>query len=204
MIGVKGKKQRIGFTLVEALVVLASFGMLVTAITDIYVQTTRFGRSIVLRAKVQADARNALEAISRAVRVSDFDYAAWGGTLPSQPNNELRLINPVTGSASRIKRETTDGGCFNDGKSFPCITVSTDGGVSWTVLSPRGAKVDALLFYASPNQDPFLYNQANGTYASSAQPSVVIVMTVHGIASRAAEDWVYTLQTTVTPRLYLR
>lgn len=190
--------------MVEMLVVMSSFIVLVTIISDIYVQTTRFGRSVVLRAKLQSDARNTMEAVARAVRVSNLDYAAWGGTLPAQPMTELRLINPTTANVSRIKLEATNAGCFNDAKSYPCITVSTDGGVTWTPLSPRGAKVDSLLFYAAPSQDPFLFNQTTGTYAGGSQPFVVMNMVIHGLGTRASDDWVYTLQTTTTPRLYLR
>jgi len=222
MIGVKrtkpaprlrsGPSARRGFTLVEALIVLMTFGILVTLITDIFVRTTDFGRQIVSRAKLQGDARNALEAIARAVRVSDIDYASWGGTLPAQPNSELRLINPVSGLASRIRLEKTNAGCYGDGLSYPCIVVSTDNGSTWTPLSPKGAKIvapngaanDGLLFYVSPNKDPFLYNGDTGTYASNSQPVITVVMTVHANAGRPQDVWEYTLQTSMTPRLYLR
>jgi prepilin-type N-terminal cleavage/methylation domain-containing protein len=204
MIGDKRAVKRRGFTLVEVLVVMASFTILVTLISDIYVQTARFGRSVVLHAKLQADARNAMEAVSRAVRVSNIDYAIWGGTLPAQPMTELRLINPTTGNASRIKFESTDSGCFSDAKSYPCVTVSTDGGTTWTPLSPRGARIDSLLFYVAPSQDPFLFNQETGTYAGGDQPFVIMSMKIHGLGTRPSDDWVYTLQTTTTPRLYLR
>lgn len=201
MIG--GKKKK-GFTLVEALVVLVTFSMLVVLISDIYVQTTRFGRSIVMRAKLQADARGSLEAIARAIRVSNFDYASWGGTLPSQPTEELRLVNPATGAASRIKLERTDAACYNDAQSYPCIVVSTDGGTNWTPLSPRGAKVDLLNFYATPATDPFAYDAETGNYASDKFPHAVIVMKYHGIGKRTSEDWTYSLQTSITPRIYVR
>jgi prepilin-type N-terminal cleavage/methylation domain-containing protein len=207
MIGVnckRNKARRRGFTLVEVLIVMALFGIIVGLLADIFVRTTGFGRQIVMRAKLQADARNSLEAIARAVRVSDFDYASWGGTLPAQPNSELRLKNPVSGLASRIRRETTDIGCYGDGMSFPCITVSTDDGGTWTPLSPKSARIDSLLFYAAPSLDPFLYDGETGIFASDQQPSVTIIMTVHSPAGRAYDEWIFTLQTTMTPRLYLR
>jgi prepilin-type N-terminal cleavage/methylation domain-containing protein len=207
MIGVKtDTRLRKGFTLMEALIVMATFGILVTLIADIFVRTTGFGHQVVMRAKLQGDARNALEAISRAIRVSDVDYGSWGGTLPAQPppNTELRLINPISGLTSRIKREITNTGCYSDGASYPCIVVSTDNGGTWTPLSPKGAKIDALLFYVSPNKDPFLYDGDLGTYASDKQPVITVVMTVHGLAGRPQDEWIYTLQTSMTPRLYLR
>jgi len=208
MIGAKKEiRTRKGFTLVEALIVLMTFGILMSLISDIFVRTTSFGRQIAMRAKLQADARNALEAIARAVRVSDIDYGSWGGALPVQPNSELRLINPVTGLKSIIKVSSTDTDCYSDGISKPCIVVSTDNGLNWTPLSPKGASIDptnGLFFYVSPSTDPFLYNGDTGTYASDNQPVVTAVMTIHGIANRPQDAWDFTLQTTMTPRLYLR
>jgi prepilin-type N-terminal cleavage/methylation domain-containing protein len=205
MIGDKKTTQRrSGFTLVEALVVLSIFTILLTSMCDIFVQSSRFGRDIVLRAKLQADARNTIEAVARAVRVSNIDYAAYGGTLPAQPTSELRLINPRSGDTARIRLDATDGACYSDGKSFPCINVSTNGGTAWAPLSPRGTKVDQLLFYVTPPQDPFLFDQVNGFYASNNQPIVTMLIKFHGLGLQPKNDWVYTLQTSITPRLYLR
>ncbi len=199
-----GDKAKKGFTMIEALVVLAAFGLIMILIADIYAQTTRFGRSIVMRAKVQADARIALEAMVRATRVSSFDYEAWGGELPLQPTSELKLVNPANGFKSIIRLETSDAGCFSDGKSYPCIVVSTDDGATWTPLTSRGAKIDSLQFHAGPKNDPFLFDSDSGTYGSDQHPFLTIVMVMHGLGKRASDDWIYTLQTTVTPRLYLR
>jgi hypothetical protein len=122
----------------------------------------------------------------------------------AEPNSELRLINPVTGLASRVALRSTDSECYSDSKSFPCIAVSTDDGSTWTPLSPKGAKIEALNFYASPSTDPFLYNGETGTFASDSQPIVTTVMTIRGLAGRTQDEWKFTLQTTMTPRLYLR
>jgi hypothetical protein len=180
------------------------FVIMLTAITAIYMRTSQFGRQIALRSKLQSDARFALEAIARAVRVSNLDYDSWGGTLPVQPNDELRLRNPQNGSAVRIRVESDDAKCYGDARSFPCLVVSTDEGATWTPLSQRNERVETLRFYASPAVDPFRFYPDTGTYASNEQPAVTIVLAVRGLSSRAADEWTYTLQTTVTPRLYLR
>lgn len=198
------KKAKAGFTLVEALVVMSIFSMMLTSMSGIFVQTGKYGRSIVLRAKLQADARNTIEAVARAVRVSNIDYASWGGTLPAQPNSELRLINMKSGDTAIVKLVSTDVGCYSDGKSFPCIAVSTNGGGSWAPLSPRGATIDQLLFFATPSGDPFLFNPDTGSYGANQQPIVTVVVKFRGLGVAAQEDWSYTLQTTVTPRLYVR
>jgi prepilin-type N-terminal cleavage/methylation domain len=197
-------KNRNGFTLIEALVTLAIFSVLMISITDIYIQNMRFARQIIMRAKLQGDARYALEALTRAIRVSDIDYASWGGTLPGQPQTELRLINLRTGDTSRIKVDPSGGAatCYGDGNS--CITVSTDGGGTWAPLTPKNVKIDNLRFYTAPSKDPFNFNTTTGAYDSNGQPIVTISAQFHGIAARPADEWVYSLQTTVTPRLYLR
>lgn len=207
MTGDKQQKNRRGFTLVEALATMAVFTILMVLISGIYVQNMRFARRIISRAKLQADARYALEALTRAIRVSDLDYVAWGGTLPAQPTTELRLINLRTGDTSRIRLDSTDVACYNDTKSFPCINVSTDGGGTWAPLTPRGVKIDNLRFYATPSTDPFNFNQTTGGYGSNKQPIVTVSVKFHGLglsASDTADEWTYSLQTTVTPRLYLR
>jgi len=206
MTGDKLIKKRKAFTIVEALVVMSIFTVLVTSMCDIYVQTSRYGRSIIMRAKLQADARNAIEAIARAIRVSNIDYSSYGGTLPAQPTSELRLINSKTGDTVRIKLSTFDANhCNNDTKSSPCVDISTNGGVgAWAPLSPRGSKIDQLLFYVTPSQDPFLFDQATGLYAATTQPAVTIVMRTLGVGTKPSDNWLYTLQTSVTPRLYLR
>jgi len=202
------KKRRAGFTLVEMLITMTVFTTMMVSLTDIYVQNLRYGQQIVLRAKLQADARNALEDIARAVRVSDINYtsATYGGTgtLPAMPVTELDLINPKTGDTANIRLDSTDANCYNDAKSFPCLDVSTNGGANWSLLSPQGVKIDSLKFFITPSQDPFSFNQATGMYPSSNQPIVTIFVQFHGIATRASDQWVYALQTTVTPRLYLR
>jgi prepilin-type N-terminal cleavage/methylation domain-containing protein len=219
MTGDNKRKTRSGFTLVEALVTMAIFTILMVSVSSIYVQNLRFARQIISRTKLQADARYALETLTRAIRVSDLDYAAWGGTLPAQPTTELRLINLRTGDTGRIRLESTswetaaqaDANCHNDGKSYPCITVSTDGGTTWAPLTPRGVKIDNLRFYATPSRDPFNFNQESGAYDSDAlstdQPIITISVQFHGLGIGAVDtagEWTYSLQTTVTPRLYLR
>jgi len=205
MIGDNKTKIRCGFTLIEALITMAIFSVMMVAFSDIYTQNMRYARQIILRAKLQADARASVEAFARAVRVSNIDYTYYSGTLPAQPMTTLALVNPRTGDKSRIWLDATPSECYSDGNN--CMNVTTDNGVTWAPLSPKGVSIDNLQFYVTPNRDPFNFNQSTGQYDSNAQPTVTIVAKFHGqglSATDTADQWVYSLQTTVTPRLYLR
>jgi prepilin-type N-terminal cleavage/methylation domain len=205
MIGDKKTRIRRGFTLIEALITMAIFSVMMIAFSDIYTQNMRYARQIIVRAKLQADARASLEALARAIRVSNIDYSYYAGTLPAQPMTTLALVNPRTGDNSRIWLDATPSECYNDGNS--CINVTTDNGLTWAPLSPKGVSLDNLKFYVTPSRDPYNFNQSTGQYDSSAQPVITIVAKFHGqglSATDTAGQWVYALQTTVTPRLYLR
>lgn len=195
--------------MMEAIVVASIFTTLMTGIMDVYMTAGRAGGQVISRSKLQADARSSLEAISRAIRVSNFDYASYGGVLPAQPTSDLRLINPTTSEISRIGLGAADANCYSDGKSFPCLRVSTDGGTTWTPLSAKGSKIDAFNVYMSPARDPFAFDSVLGIFTNDAtnttrQPVATLVIKFHGVAARASDEWVYTLQTSVTPRLYVR
>jgi len=207
--GKKYNRRRAGFTIVELLIAMTLFSVVMISLSDIYSQSLQYGQQIVLRAKLQADARNALEDVARAVRVSNINYTSTNynggsGTLPAMPVTELDLINPKTGDTANIRLDSTDANCYNDGASFPCLDVSTNGGGNWSPLSPKGVKIDNLQFYITPSTDPFSFNSTLGTYSSSNQPIVTISVQFRGLAKRTTDQWVYALQTTVTPRLYLR
>jgi hypothetical protein len=206
--------KRPGVTLIETLVAATIFVIIVVAMTAAYLQSTRAGQQIAIRSRLESDGRYALEAISRAIRVYAIDYAAYAapaGPLPAQPMTELCLKQPdVRGGQLRIRRETTDAGCYNDGKSFPCMVVSTDAvsacdaSGSWAPLTPQNTKIEYASFYASPANDPLYVSTITNDYAANAAERVTVVLGLHGLAARPADEWVLNLQTTVTPRLYRR
>ena len=198
---------RRGFTLMEMIVVMGLFLIIITAITAIYAQTTRYGRQVVARAKVQDQVRGTMEAIARAIRVSDIDYNSYpGGTLPAQPMSYLDLINPNDRDYSNIRpswgiRLEKNPSTVCD--LSPCMILSLQN-IDMSQLNPRGTQVEDLRFYVSPAKDPFAFDPASGTYASSQQPIVTVYMRVRYMASNPKDQFVVSMQTTVTPRLYLR
>lgn len=188
----------------ETIVVMAIFVMLITSFSEIFIRTSRGAQQVALRARLQADTRLAAEAIARALRVSNIDYAAYGGTLPAMPTDELRLSNPDAGTAVRVRHEPDDADCYGDADSFPCMVVSTDGGASWAPLTPKGTRLEYLNFYAAPDEDPFLFDPGTGTYPNDEAPRVTMAFGLRGLADRPTDEWVYQVQTTVTPRFYKR
>jgi type II secretory pathway pseudopilin PulG len=203
-------KRRKAFTVMEGIVVLAIFSMLATAFSEIYIRSSKSSMQTAERARVQADARTMLESITRAARVSNIDYTVYGGTLPSMasPAIELDLTDPDANAAYRIRINSNDAvgptGCWGDGKSWPCLVVSTDGGNSWTQLSPKNSKVTSFGVFLYPSTDPFVVNQSTGSYSSNAAPLITVYLGLQGFALNSAENWTYSVQTTVTPRYYKR
>jgi Tfp pilus assembly protein PilV len=194
----------------EAVVVMAIFSMLVITFSEIYVRSSRGSAETAERARIESDARTMLESIARAARVSNIDYATYAANgvslagMATAPVSELDLANPDGNAAYRIKENLTDGGCWNDGKSFPCIVVSTDAGLTWSQLSPKNSKVAYLNFFLAPAADPFSFDAAHGTYLSNAAPIVTVGLGLQGFALYAANNWTYSVQTSVTPRYYKR
>ncbi len=217
MIGAKRSRtmRRPAFTLVEIMIVMGLFLIVTTAVVEIFVQTTRYGRQVVARAKIQDRVRGSLESMARTIRVSNIDYDSYdGGTLPAQPMTSIRLRNPNESyrwdGYSRpdwvIRLESDPTKCADLGSSSPCMILSEGwwSGGDLAAFNPQGTVVEDLRFYVSPSKDPFALNRDTGTYASDDQPLVTVYLRVRGLALKPSDEWVMSLQTTVTPRLYLR
>ena len=203
-------QRRKAFTVMEGVVVLAIFSMLIVSFSEIYIRSSRGSMETAERSRVQADARTMLESIARAARVSNIDYATYAANgislanMATAPVTELDLMNPDANVSYRIKSIGIDAGCWGDGKSFPCAVVSTDGGVNWSPLSPQNSKVVNFNFFLTPSADPFVFNPANGTYASNASPLITVNLGLQGFALYAGDNWTYSVQTTIAPRYYKR
>jgi hypothetical protein len=198
----------------EGLVVLLIFTIVSGAFSDIYIRSSKSSMQTAERGRVQADARTMLESIARAARVSNVDYTTYatnGIVLTGEATaalTELDLTDPDANAAYRIRKNSNDAvgptGCWGDGKSYPCLVVSTDGGTTWTPLSPKNSKITNFGVFIFPITDPYVINQANGTYTSNNAPIITVFFGLQGFALNPAENWTYTVQTTVTPRYYKR
>ncbi|HSD12131.1 MAG TPA: prepilin-type N-terminal cleavage/methylation domain-containing protein [Patescibacteria group bacterium] len=194
-----------GFTLMELLVVLSIFSMVVTTATDIFLLTNRSQRKIFGLERTQADARYTLEAIAREVRTGSIDYAYYAGrgTPLGTPDAELALID-ATNSPLKFKvSDASNQGLCADANSRPCLLV-TVGANSPSAITPKNVAVRTAKFYVGPTVDPMSFSVVTGSYASSVQPHVTIVLVLESRGDRAGEQSVVYLQTTATSRGYKR
>jgi prepilin-type N-terminal cleavage/methylation domain-containing protein len=198
-------KNNRGFTLMELLVVLGIFSMVVTSASDIFLLTGKSQRKIFGLERTQADARFTMEAIAREVRTGTFDWAYYAGrTLPlGLPDNELALVDSTQTALRFSMSDSNTNALCPDAASTPCLLV-TVGTNTPTPLTPKGVVVRNLAFYIAPQLDPSVFNPATGTYASTEQPRVTIVLVLESITERVGERSIVSIQTTVTNRLYRR
>lgn len=193
----------------ELLVVLGIFSMVVTAASDIFMLTGRSQRRVFGLERTQADARFAMEALTREIRTGRIDYAyyaarvAAGGATFGAPETELALIDS-TDTPLRFFLSVTDeekAACAAD--SIPCLLVSVDGGAA-SAITPKGVSLSTLAFYISPLADPTEFDVDNGEFLTNEQPRVTIVLSLDSVAGREDERAHLNLQTTVTNRRYDR
>lgn len=190
----------------ELLVVLGIFSMVVTATTDIFLLTNRSQRKIFGLERTQADARFTMEAIAREVRTGVIDYEYYAArTAPPAigvPDAELALVDSAQSPLRFAMSTTATQAACPDLASTPCLLV-TAGGAS-TPITPKGVAVRNLKFYLAPATDPNVFDPSTGTYASTLQPRVTIVLVLESVGERAGESSIVSLQTTVANRKYKR
>ena len=205
----RAQKNRKAFTIMEGIVVLGIFTILAGSFSEIYISSSKSSMQTAERGRVQADARTMLESIARAARVSNIDYAKYtanGVSLAGEAAaalTELDLTDPDANISYSIKIGATDLSCWSDTKSFPCLVVSTSGG-AWSPLSPKNSKITNFGVFLFPITDPYVINPVNGSYSSNNAPIITLNLGLQGFALNPAENWTYSVQTTITPRYYKR
>jgi len=193
---------RRGFSLMEMLVVLGIFSTVVVAASDILMMSSRSQRKVFALERTQADARFAMEAISREVRTGSIDYAYYGADLPANgPVDDLALIDSA-GKKIKFFKSAGASECA-DVSSSPCLLVSIEGGTP-APITPKGVKVYSSAFYLLPKADPALFDTFTGGYASNVQPHVTVVLVMESAVQDPRERSVVYLQTTVENRGYKR
>jgi hypothetical protein len=189
----------------ELLVVLGIFSTVVTSASDIFLLANKAQRKMFGLERVQADARFTMEAIVREVRTGliDYDYYVARGTPIGVPDNELALIDSGNVKMKfHVSNSSNESNCANV-TSRPCLLVTVGTGTP-APITPKGVAVRTAKFYLAPTTDPNVFNPATGTYASSDQPRVTVVLMMESTAERLTERSIVYLQTTATNRKYRR
>ena len=145
--------KRAGFTLIELLIVTAVFSVLFLIGTGVY--TNDFSKQKIVQAKqrVAAEARAALETISRSVRVGSIDYTYYrtgcGGVV-------CDLTRPQTVIAVRDSANIQT--CFGVNGLQQLVTTTTCSQpiANWSVITPDDLVVKDFQGWIIPAANPFL------------------------------------------------
>ena len=189
-IKISNEINQAGFTLVEMLVTMAIFVTAITAIANIVLYSNRLQRQTQALQKTQSDARFALEVMAQQIRRGNIDYIYYGGSIPSNPQSVLALLNKG-GEQIQFRRVVSAG----RGE----IQIWQEGDADWTAITPPEISIENLDFYLSPATDPF----APG-YTQNSQPLATIALTSVNISRAGQELTPLFLQTTIASRQYLR
>ena len=190
-----------GFTLLEMVVAVGIFSIAVVILMQIFLTASKSQQksSAILRA--QAEARYALEIISRQVRSGYLDYDYYTAGLPdsdsdgiSDPQTELALRD-LDNNQIIFSRSSAD--CPTDISN--CLKMDFAGVVQ--NLSGKGLEIENLGFYISPITDPFI---SDFDPVTGSQPKVTIIMAVKSTGSKPEQIATVFLQTTVSSRYYKR
>jgi type II secretory pathway pseudopilin PulG len=105
--------------------------------------------------------------------------------------------------------------CANGGHANESCQLSCTFEGAWNDITPSGVRLTGgasypnepygLKFVVQPRSDPFTYNpEWTDGYGSNEQPLITVIMVTKGTEGPDEERKITTVQTTVTPRSYLR
>lgn len=190
-----------GFTLLEMVIAIGIFSLAVVVLLQIFLTTSRAQQKSSVVLDTQAQARYALEVISRQIREGYIDYSYYTSPLPdanadgiSDAQSELALVD-LNNQQTIFKLSSLN--CPKD--SSPCLKM-TSAGVDYN-LSGQGLKVLNLGFYISPTTDPFVpdFKPSFGN-----QPKVTVTMGLQSVGNKPELQATAFLQTTISSRYYKR
>ena len=154
---------RKGFTLLEIIIVAASFAVIFLVATTVYTNAFRQQRKVESTQRVSSDTRYLMETMARAIRINGIRYN-WYQTLAnkSQVNADI-----TQGGVKYLALESATGvrTCFaldilvhkiklvNDCPDIPAV--ANDFFQAAIDITPQDVVVDELTFYVFPRSDPF-------------------------------------------------
>jgi prepilin-type N-terminal cleavage/methylation domain-containing protein len=200
----KNKNCSQGFTLIEILVAIGIFAMLSSIFTVIYVTISKNQQRAKASQLLLNNSLYALELMARDIKNNELDYnfLVSGGDC-NDVNNPKNCI--------LFKRVDDSLGAFTQSGDallysvVQCATYPTDCTFSETAgaeilsASLNDVQLDYLRFLVEPIiEDPYLSQTVN------QQPKVTIIMQTSYNSDKPSETISYTLQTTVSARIYKR
>ncbi len=194
----------------EMIVVIALFSVLITATSDIFIRAQRTQRKTAALQRLQDDASYLMQKVASELQAGTLDYSAYANAQ-SCDDSQVSTITPVSGNATLVFRRFDGSHLFIqkasdvcvDEQSSPCFVVSDDG-TNWSSASSKGVKIESLLFYISPDKDPFTYCDANSAYLRNSQPRVTVVLTASAVVTGVKDPVRLSVQTTISSREYKR
>ncbi|MFA4936782.1 MAG: prepilin-type N-terminal cleavage/methylation domain-containing protein [Patescibacteria group bacterium] len=191
--------RRQGFTLMEIVVVMFIFTLASILIAEIFVNVQKAQQKIRDTQVAYTDARYLMEVLAREIRSDLIDYSAYGGSIPTDPTDEVTELNLVTSQGAKLVF-VYNNPCPDD-PAIGCITINRDSGGDNVISSPK-LSINKLVFYITPLTDPFPENVTAST--QDIQPQVTIVLMASSTNIKIEDQKPIYLQTTITSRAYAR
>ena len=195
-------KNNKGFTLIEVLIASSIFVTVTVLVSDIFVRINKVQRRTQGIQTTATDARFAFETMAREARLGEIDYDYYGGTVDVSGGETVLAITTTNQDKVRFGLQT---GSICPTGTTSCLAVclvDTCTTSDWQPLTPKGINVTNLLFYIHPDVSPFV---AGGTgFSNNYQPRVTMLMTTENITNDDVSKATFTIQTTVSTRVYKR
>lgn len=206
-----------GFTLVEMIITIFLFSLLIMIVSDVFGRAQQAQRRTVALQRLQDDMRFFMNKIASGVRSGSISYNWYVRQQPnplSQNGNTETLALTTFDGKNILMRRGTDTRipltpCDDTDQTKPCILLmSEDDGVSWQQASSQDIHIEQLLFFITPQKDPFsLEQQSDGSLGYSAQTQPKVTVSLHASSRvtgfRGAAPSM-SLQTTISTREYKR
>ncbi len=192
-----------GFTLIEVLIASAVFVTATALIADIFVRTNDTQRRTQGIQATATDARFAFESMAREARLGEIDYDYYGGTVDVSGGETELAIKTTENNSVRFGLQTDSTICPTGTTSCLAVClVNTCTTSDWNPITPKGVNVTDLLFYIYPDKSPFV--AVGSGFSNNSQPRVTMIMTTENITTDDVSKAVFTMQTTVSTRVYKR
>ncbi len=200
----KRLRLRLGYTLVEMLVVTLIFSIAAAILSEIFISFNQLHRRVADSAILGQDMRFAMELLVREARNDTIDYKAYGGTV-NAVDSILKLkkrngtqVWIAMGAPGALPGSPS---CENTTIAH-CLALSIDGGSTWSQITSNRVEVESFKVFVRPTVSPFV--PVNGVYPNNIQPFVTVNLRLLYKAPDPKERVTLQAQTTVSSRVYKR